>query len=207
MEPPPCPSTSIPTSFSATPSTTRRHLKIPDVAAQLRRFAVTGWPHGRPHHLSKTHARDPTSPPPSCPDTRRPSTRPDSHGCTTIKFPYSAPLPPRPDPTPSRSPLPTRTPVSPTRLRSHSPSRHKTPKVGMAEAILDSAPKYLVAHGGGQTAPYSVSVGCCSRAHVCLDRRSETQIFGDPGAFVGTEPLIQRFRGPRRKFGSGMGEA
>src|SRR5258708_6102394 len=32
-----------------------------------------------------------------------------------------------------------------------------------------------------------VSVGCCSRARVCLDRRSETQIFVDPGAFVGTD--------------------
>jgi hypothetical protein len=31
-----------------------------------------------------------------------------------------------------------------------------------------------------------VSVGCCSRARVCLDRRSETQIFVDPGAFIRT---------------------
>jgi hypothetical protein len=31
-----------------------------------------------------------------------------------------------------------------------------------------------------------VSVGCCSRARVCLDRRSETQIFVDPGAFFGS---------------------
>src|ERR1700733_481332 len=52
-----------------------------------------------------------------------------------------------------------------------------------------------------------VSVGCCSRARVCLDRRSETQIFVDPGAFVGTDPPIKRFRGPRGKFMSRMGEA
>jgi len=31
-----------------------------------------------------------------------------------------------------------------------------------------------------------VSVGCCSRARVCLDRRSETQIFVDPAAFMRT---------------------
>src|SRR5258707_1328697 len=34
-----------------------------------------------------------------------------------------------------------------------------------------------------------VSVGCCSRARVCLDRRSETQKFVDPAAFVVTNPL------------------
>ena|ERR1700733_7961740 len=34
-----------------------------------------------------------------------------------------------------------------------------------------------------------VSVGCCSRARVCLDRRSETQIFVDPAAFFITDPL------------------
>src|SRR5258708_38018761 len=33
-----------------------------------------------------------------------------------------------------------------------------------------------------------VSVGCCSRARVCLDRRSETQIFVDPAAFLDTNP-------------------
>jgi hypothetical protein len=32
-----------------------------------------------------------------------------------------------------------------------------------------------------------VGVGCCSRARVCLDRRSETQIFVDPGAFIVTD--------------------
>src|SRR6202022_1465338 len=32
-----------------------------------------------------------------------------------------------------------------------------------------------------------VSVGCCSRARVCLDLRSENQIFVDPAAFVGTD--------------------
>src|ERR1700756_3207698 len=35
-----------------------------------------------------------------------------------------------------------------------------------------------------------VSVGCCSRARVCLDRRSETQIFVDPGASVVTHLWI-----------------
>jgi hypothetical protein len=37
-----------------------------------------------------------------------------------------------------------------------------------------------------------VSVGCCSSARVCLDRRSETQIFVDPGAFE-----LSRWRGGR----------
>jgi hypothetical protein len=32
-----------------------------------------------------------------------------------------------------------------------------------------------------------LGVGCCSRARVCLDRRSETQIFVDPGAFIVTD--------------------
>src|SRR5260370_40884106 len=32
-----------------------------------------------------------------------------------------------------------------------------------------------------------VSVGCCSRARVCLDRRSETKIFVDPAAFLRTD--------------------
>ena len=31
-----------------------------------------------------------------------------------------------------------------------------------------------------------VSVGCCSRARVCLDRRSKTQIFVHPAAFTFT---------------------
>jgi hypothetical protein len=34
-----------------------------------------------------------------------------------------------------------------------------------------------------------VSVGCCSRARVCLDRRLETQIFVDPAAFLVTDVL------------------
>ena len=38
-----------------------------------------------------------------------------------------------------------------------------------------------------------VSVSCCSRARVCLDRRSETQIFVDPGAFIRTYPDLTRF--------------
>jgi hypothetical protein len=36
-----------------------------------------------------------------------------------------------------------------------------------------------------------VGVGCCSRARVCLDRRSETQMFVDPGAFLGTDPIVR----------------
>jgi len=38
-----------------------------------------------------------------------------------------------------------------------------------------------------------VSVGCCSRARVCLDRRSETQIFVDPAAFPGTRHETEFF--------------
>jgi hypothetical protein len=39
-------------------------------------------------------------------------------------------------------------------------------------------------------------VGCCSRARVCLDRRSETQIFVDPGAFE-----LSRWRDGRCSMG------
>jgi hypothetical protein len=38
-----------------------------------------------------------------------------------------------------------------------------------------------------------VSVGCCSRARVCLDRRSETQIFVDPGAFCRYQAVFDEF--------------
>jgi hypothetical protein len=35
-----------------------------------------------------------------------------------------------------------------------------------------------------------VSVGCCSCARVCLDRRSETQIFVDTGAFLVSDTVL-----------------
>jgi hypothetical protein len=49
--------------------------------------------------------------------------------------------------------------------------------------------------GRGQSLTSHCSVGCCSRACVCLDRRSETQIFVDPGAFCryrSTHPTLSR---------------
>jgi hypothetical protein len=51
-------------------------------------------------------------------------------------------------------------------------------------------PDSLVPGGSRTTRTFTlVSVGCCSRARVCLDRRSETQIFVDPGAFFRTDPI------------------
>jgi hypothetical protein len=41
-----------------------------------------------------------------------------------------------------------------------------------------------------------VSVGCCIRVRVCLDGRSETQIFVDPAAFLVTNPS----RLPKSRF-------
>jgi len=66
-------------------------------------------------------------------------------------------------------------------------------KVGIAEAICDAAP---TSSSRITNKPHLTpfNVGCCSRARVCLDRRSETQIFVDPAAFIVTN-LSTRLNG------------
>ena len=58
----------------------------------------------------------------------------------------------------------------------------------LVEVILGSAPHLpSCSRLTGNPHLTLVSVGCCSRARVCLDRRSETQIFADPAAFLRTD--------------------
>ncbi len=52
----------------------------------------------------------------------------------------------------------------------------------------------------GQTAPYSRQCGLLQPCPRCLDRRSETQIFVDPAAFIVSYPLSLLDRSARAEY-------
>src|SRR5260370_34982352 len=133
MEAPPCPFTSTPTPSSATHSITpRRHLELPRRSRSTSLF----WCHrsaSLPASSSFQNARQ--GPDISSAFLPWHSLSFHSPSLSRDAPPLASrtmfPLPPHPEPTPSRSPLPARPPASPTPPRSHSPSRHEAPKTGL----------------------------------------------------------------------------